>query len=409
MSFKSIFQTALIMFSRSKKKIFYILITIICTILSTGILVFHSNLTKFIDQTINKNIGFRTLVVSPKPEVEDYGKKELLSIEHVKDVYSTKYDHFFGETNLANEQFDGFLKLVYGSNTILPNVIVGRSFNANERNVAICPISFYPSSSFSNMNKDNIINSEEIINTTFIVKYYSYKWKEDRIPIDKEYEKEFKIIGLYSSESVMTQNNECFIPSEDLIEMLDVTLAVEGSNDNETYGHFVIVDNLKNVDYVVSEAERLQFDDISIKNNIDADIIKTINLISTISLIIVVLSVIILTSFYTKKKILNERFSIGVLRVCGYDMKTVKKLYLTEILITSVFSFIIGIIIVYTTLFVLKTFFLSSITLLGINISFDISSLIFSASIMIFLPFLFVLYNITNYSKANIISSFEVE
>ena len=31
------------------------------------------------------------------------------------------------------------------------------------------------------MNKDNIINSEEIINTTFIVKYYSYKWKEDRI------------------------------------------------------------------------------------------------------------------------------------------------------------------------------------------------------------------------------------
>ena len=81
----------------------------------------------------------------------------------------------------------------------------------------------------------------------------------------------------------MTQNNECFIPSEDLIEMLDVTLAVEGSNDNETHGHFVIVDNLKCRLCLKLKDFNLRYFN---KNNIDADIIKTINLISGISLIL---------------------------------------------------------------------------------------------------------------------------
>ncbi len=401
MSIKDILNFSLLMFLRNKKKKFYIFIMIVCALLSIGIFSFNANFQNYLNQAISKNIGFRTLVVFPKKSVDDYGKSELLGFEHIQEVYSTKYDTFFGQTDLNNEQYDGKINLIYGSSKLLPKVVYGRTFESNETNVAICPLSFYPSSSLSSMKKENILDGTKLLNNKFKIKYYSYKWDKEHIPIDKEYEKEFEIVGLYSSENTMNFNNECFVSNVDLKEILDITIPND-EYEEVTYGFFAIVDDTKNVDKVIKTLEDAGFDDVSVRANIDTDILNTINKTTFVFIIVIIISIVFLTYLYTKKKILNEKNVIGNLRMCGYNEGNVKVLYLSESLITNIFSFLIGLVLFLSIYTYLKLTMFLQFSYLGIEIVFDYNSLIFTIFIVIILPTLFVFCDVSHYLKKSI-------
>ena len=131
-----------IKFIRNKKNIFYVLILSIFTVILLSLITFEKSLVNYIDNFIVKNIGFRTLSVSPKNSSKDLGYSELVNIEHVVDVHSANYDTVSVESSFKTEDLDGYVDFVYANQNTLPNVIIGEKFNASDTGVAICPI-FY--------------------------------------------------------------------------------------------------------------------------------------------------------------------------------------------------------------------------------------------------------------------------
>ena len=73
---------SLLRIKRHKENIYFILIMAIFTIiLLTALNVYH-NINSFIDKSINSNIGFRTISVSPKFDYDDLGQDELSKIHN---------------------------------------------------------------------------------------------------------------------------------------------------------------------------------------------------------------------------------------------------------------------------------------------------------------------------------------
>ena len=69
MNIKSYFKIAVLNIFRDKKKVYFILVMLICTILALGVLTFRA-FSKHISDSINRNIGFRVIDVVPKLDVE---------------------------------------------------------------------------------------------------------------------------------------------------------------------------------------------------------------------------------------------------------------------------------------------------------------------------------------------------
>lgn len=381
---------------RNKRNAFYIIITIICTILALGTLTFYTNITKYVENEITKNVGYRTLIVFPNPELEDLGFKKLSDIDHVEEIYSARYDRVTsGISDFKNEYLDGGIGLVYGSENTLPKVVSGRSFKSNETGIAICPVKFFPDSSNFNLDIDekHIIDGNSLLGKSFTVTYINTDSKEK---IDKS----FKIVGLYDNTSLMRLNNECFIAPKDIMNIVDfVNPLARGEFDSFN----VLVDDLNNVSFVNDEArESLGFAiDFYTQSTMDFETVNFLKLSSNILLSVVLFVIILVTLLYMKKKLFKESKIIGILRTCGYDNKKVTNIYFLEIALTNIISFIIGLIIFLIILFILMKTLLSGVIYYGIDISLTPVTLIFSL-IIILIPTIIARYNINKKCKLNI-------
>ena len=156
------------------------------------------------------------------------------------------------------------------------------------------------------------------------------------------------------------------------------------------------------MDKVIKILEDAGFDDVSVRANIDTDILNTINKATFVFIIVIIISIVFLTYLYTKKKILNEKNVIGNLRMCGYNEGNVKVLYLSESLITNIFSFLIGLVLFLSIYTYLKLTLFLQISYLGIEIVFDYNSLILTIFIVIILPTLYVFCDVSHYLKKSI-------
>jgi ABC-type antimicrobial peptide transport system permease subunit len=167
---------------------------------------------------------------------------------------------------------------------------------------------------------------------------------------------------------------------------------------------------LSNVQSVINSATKLGFERISVKNNINADLVRIIQVSCNVLLALVLFTIILVTSSYIKKKILNERRIIGILRTCGYKRNTVKNIYLLETILTNIFSYFIGIIIFLIIYVALKNTVLHNFTYFGLTTTINIFSLLFSLIIIILIPTFITFYHINKKSKidiANLIGSEE--
>lgn len=393
------FNTAFRSIFRNKKSNSYIIVTVICSILVMASLTFYTNIVDYVDAEITKNVASRSILVPPNLNLEDKGMDELSKIKHVEAVYNSKYSMVssIGST-FKNQYVDGAVGLVYGSLKIQPRVIAGRGFEESDKGVAICPIDFYPDISAYNLNvsRNGLLNGNDLIGKTFTINYINEESKE-------KLDETFKIIGVYDNKSVMKFNNECYVLSEDIIRIVEF---VNPTKEDVDYATMVIVDSMDNLDYVKKQIMDIpNFLDenyqLKLASQIDTGLVNLLSVSCLVVILIILLVSIALTIAYTRKKLLNEIKIIGVLRNFGYGKKTISKMYFSEIILTNLFSYIIGLIIFLVLLLVLTNYIFAGLLYSIIDINLSVFPIILALIISI-LPSVVVIFYINEKCGVNI-------
>ena len=399
---------SLLRIKRHKENIYFILIMAIFTIILLTALNVYYNINSFIDKSINSNIGFRTISVSPKFDYNDLGQDELSKINHVIEVYSSFYDSAVIESDLTINELDGKVELLYGTNNTIPDIVYGTTIT--KKGETVCPINFYPDSSIysSKINESKILPNEKYLNKTFNVKYYSYEFIGNRLVEKDEFIKSLKIVGFYDNKKNLNFNNQCYVLPEDMKDVRNATI-IDDSNSSTPY-FSVVVDDVTNVKYVENELQKLKYTNFETKNLIDSELINIISLSCLITLILVVLIVIFISGFYTKKRMINEMKFIGVLKVCGYDSKLIHRLYFYQTLIINSISSLLGFIIFTFGFSIIKNKFLNIFKNVGIIFSISMFSILLTFLIVVGLSLIFTTFRtikLTNKKIRDLTQSWE--
>ena len=395
---------SLIKLIRNKKNIFLILLYVCCTIILLCGMIFRDNFSNYIYNTITKNIGFRSILVSPDlDKEEDYGLSKIKNINHVIDVYSSNYDFISVLSDFKDENYDGYLDLSYGNDTTLPENIIGERIDSNDTGKAICPISFFPSSEAANLiiDEKKIIDGHKLLNTSFEVTYYSYAYENKKTVEKDEYKKTFEIVGLYDSTAVINPSNTCYISSKDIIEMKNTSKLVT-DDDSTVFGFVVVVDEKENVNKVANELIDLGFFQPTIKNQLDTSITNIILLSCNILISVIMFAVIMLTIFYARKKTAYIMKEIGILRTCGYRKQEVVFYNSLDIGLTNVISYLLGTMISLGVYFILKNTILKGLIYSGFKIRLFSIDFIFVFFIIVIICSAINIFHILKISKMSI-------
>ena len=293
--------------------IYFIFILVVSTILLITSLSFKNNVNDYIEENINRNINFRTMQVSNKKEQEDLGKKELLEIENVIDVYSSAYSTSTVDSSFANEKLDGKIVLTYLPQSTMIHTLTGSSFDNNDKSVAIIPKEFYPDSSIDDLkiNEEELINGEKLLGQTLTIKYYTRKFENMKLVNDTEIEKDFTIVGVYDNREFMNLNNQIFVSQKDLNEIVENKIPKSSEDgvqiiQTSDYLFNVVVNNVNNVENVKQKMIEKGFTNIQNAAEIDNTMVKTIKLICYIIATISILSMFIIIILYIRKKLIKE-------------------------------------------------------------------------------------------------------
>ena len=386
---------------RNQKNAFYVIILSLFTVVLLSLLTFKNSLINYIDNFIIKNIGFRTISVSPRDDVEDFGYSDLISINHVQDVHSANYDTASVESTFKSDELDGYIDLVYANYSILPTNVVGEKFDADDTGFAICPIDFLPSSEAFNLLVDEkkFLSGYELLNTSFQINYYSYLFDGKRLIENDKYIKEFKIVGIYDAKKVMNPSNTCYISKKDMEEIKSITTV---NNENTIYGFMVIVDNIKNVELVLNDLEKKGFSRVNIRSQIDYDIINKILFACNIVVSVIMASIVIIIINYTKKKYFNDIKSIGLLMTMGYSNNIIVFIYLLEIVYSSIFSYLIGLFLFLIIYNLIKFYFLKGLIYSGFEILLHLNTFLISVFVVIFTSIIVALLYFLKNKRKNI-------
>ena len=386
---------------RNKKNAFYVIVLSLFTVVLLSLLTFKNSLINYIDNFIIKNIGFRTISVSPRDDVEDFGYSDLISINHVQDVHSANYDTASVESTFKSDELDGYIDLVYANYSILPTNVVGEKFDADDTGFAICPIDFLPSSEAFNLLVDEkkFLSGYELLNTSFQINYYSYLFDGKRLIENDKYIKEFKIVGIYDAKKVMNPSNTCYISKKDMEEIKSITTV---NNENTIYGFMVVVDNIKNVELVLNDLEKKGFSRVNIRSQIDYDIINKILFACNIVVSVIMASIVIIIINYTKKKYFNDIKSIGLLMTMGYSNNIIVFIYLLEIVYSSIFSYLIGMFLFLIIYNLIKFYFLKGLIYSGFEILLHLNTFLISVFVVIFTSIIVALLYFLKNKRKNI-------
>ena len=406
MNFGEFFKNTFIGVFRDKRKLFYVVVLLFCSLISFFILNFKKNFDMYVNESMTKNIGFRTLSVSPKQDKEDLGLSELISLDHVVDVYTFRYGSMSVDSSFKNENIEGTIELLYGSPDIQPNVIMGRGFESDDTNVAICPNFFYPDSSAYELQLDSkyAIDGNTLLNSEFEAYYTESVFDIDTNTFKegKKFTKKFKVIGIYDNTSTMNFNNQCYIMSNDIKQM--VFEAGLNNVGGHSYPYFdLVVDNANNIEEVTLKIKDLGFNRASVKNYFDSDMKKTIEISSIIVVIILVFLTIIISNSYIKKFVINDSWKIGMLKTLGYNQKKVMKKYFGEVSLLNIFIYLFSFLIFGIIFLLLKFTILSFVQYIGVDIQVNLLPVIATFIIIVIIPLITMFYNIYKYSKQNII------
>lgn len=377
---------------RNKKNIFYSLVLTVTSLLLLFTLSFSRAFFKYIDSDSTNILDKRKILVSKRADVasDDFINKNIESIrkiEHIDEAIPDNSAYPVVVPELKNDNQSGDLFFIHGSEFMLPENVIGEKFTSNDTGVAICPIYMFTgdTSKITKDSKDILIDGHDLLGKSIEVIVQKGNSSET-------YNKNFKIIGLYDSEETHNFSDECYVPQNDIDDIVlntrSDTVQVHYDDDGNPIINYVliIVDDYANV----NEVKRKLIDmNLRVENiYTDSDYRETIKYISIFVLILVILGTIIITNIYEKKNNLNNSYSMGILKSIGYTSKDIIIYNIIQTLFVSMFSYMLASIIFNIVLLVIQAVFKYRIIVFSISFLFkqSISTYIISMLIMVLLP-----------------------
>lgn len=414
MSFFDELKLSILLMVREKKKIFYVLLIFLISILSLLILNFNDNVGELMLKYLNNNIGFRTVNVMQRSNyVENSGEESLLkdvneiaNMEHVIDVYQSDYrEVVIRKSDFENDKLDGTITLKRAVEQTLPTIKAGKKIE-NE-GVMVCPIAFYPNYNPLEIYKDNIINGNDLLNNKYKVYFYNYVLDENKRPIENELlSYEFEVIGLYDNTETLDDNGVCYIPAEDLKKIIDAQKLENEKNSNISidYSIDVVVDDINNVTNVENELENNGFEVLGTISTFDIQTINIIRIVIIFVLFISISSSFIISSLYIRKKMINEQKTIAILKTSGYLKKNIITIYVMQTLILNLIIYLLSIILFNISFYIIinRIPLLIGIDLLMGKIKLRCLPYIISFVIVVIIPSIITLFGIKKMYKYDI-------
>lgn len=414
MSFFDELKLSILLMVREKKKIFYILLIFLISILSLLILNFNDNVGELMLKYLNNNIGFRTVNVMQRSNyVENGGEESLLkdvneiaNMEHVIDVYQSDYrEVVIRKSDFESDKLDGTITLKRAVEQTLPTIKAGKKIE-NE-GVMVCPIAFYPNYNPLEIYKDNIINGNDLLNNKYKVYFYNYVLDENKRPIENELlSYEFEVIGLYDNTETLDDNGVCYIPAEDLKKIIDAQKLENEKNSNISidYSIDVVVDDINNVTNVENELENNGFEVLGTISTFDIQTINIIRIVIIVVLFISISSSFIISSLYIRKKMINEQKTIAILKTSGYLKKNIITIYVMQTLILNLIIYLLSIILFNISFYIIinRIPLLIGIDLLMGKIKLRCLPYIISFVIVVIIPSIITLFGIKKMYKYDI-------
>lgn len=414
MSFFDELKLSILLMVREKKKIFYVLLIFLISILSLLILNFNDNVGELMLKYLNNNIGFRTVNVMQRSNyVENSGEESLLkdvneiaNMEHVIDAYQSDYrEVVIRQSDFENDKLDGTITLKRAVEQTLPTIKAGKKIE-NE-GVMVCPIAFYPNYNPLEIYKDNIINGNDLLNNKYKVYFYNYVLDENKRPIENELlSYEFEVIGLYDNTETLDDNGVCYIPAEDLKKIIDAQKLENEKNSNISidYSIDVVVDDINNVTNVENELENNGFEVLGTISTFDIQTINIIRIVIIFVLFISISSSFIISSLYIRKKMINEQKTIAILKTSGYLKKNIITIYVMQTLILNLIIYLLSIILFNISFYIIinRIPLLIGIDLLMGKIKLRCLPYIISFVIVVIIPSIITLFGIKKMYKYDI-------
>lgn len=414
MSFFDELKLSILLMVREKKKIFYVLLIFLISILSLLILNFNDNVGELMLKYLNNNIGFRTVNVMQRSNyVENSGEESLLkdvneiaNMEHVIDVYQSDYrEVVIRKSDFESDKLDGTITLKRAVEQTLPAIKTGKKIE-NE-GVMVCPIAFYPNYNPLEIYKDNIINGNDLLNNKYKVYFYNYVLDENKRPIENELlSYEFEVIGLYDNTETLDDNGVCYIPAEDLKKIIDAQKLENEKNSNISidYSIDVVVDDINNVTNVENELENNGFEVLGTISTFDIQTINIIRIVIIVVLFISISSSFIISSLYIRKKMMNEQKTIAILKTSGYLKKNIITIYVMQTLILNLIIYLLSIILFNISFYIIinRIPLLTGIDLLMGKIKLRCLPYIISFVIVVIIPSIITLFGIKKMYKYDI-------
>lgn len=414
MSFFDELKLSILLMVREKKKIFYVLLIFLISILSLLILNFNDNVGELMLKYLNNNIGFRTVNVMQRSNyVENSGEESLLkdvneiaNMEHVIDAYQSDYrEVVIRQSDFENDKLDGTITLKRAVEQTLPTIKAGKKIE-NE-GVMVCPIAFYPNYNPLEIYKDNIINGNDLLNNKYKVYFYNYVLDENKRPIENELlSYEFEVIGLYDNTETLDDNGVCYIPAEDLKKIIDAQKLENEKNSNISidYSIDVVVDDINNVTNVENELENNGFEVLGTISTFDIQTINIIRIVIIVVLFISISSSFIISSLYIRKKMINEQKTIAILKTSGYLKKNIITIYVMQTLILNLIIYLLSIILFNISFYIIinRIPLLIGIDLLMGKIKLRCLPYIISFVIAVIIPSIITLFGIKKIYKYDI-------
>ena len=414
MSFFDELKLSILLMVREKKKIFYVLLIFLISILSLLILNFNDNVGDLMLKYLNNNIGFRTVNVMQRSNyVENSGEESLLkdvneiaNMEHVIDAYQSAYrEVVIRQSDFENDKLDGTITLKRAVEQTLPAIKTGKKIE-NE-GVMVCPIAFYPNYNPLEIYKDNIINGNDLLNNKYKVYFYNYVLDENKRPIENELlSYEFEVIGLYDNTETLDDNGVCYIHAEDLKKIIDAQKLENEKNSNISidYSIDVVVDDINNVANVENELENNGFEVLGTISTFDIQTINIIRIVIIVVLFISISSSFIISSLYIRKKMINEQKTIAILKSSGYLKKNIITIYVMQTLILNLIIYLLSIILFNISFYIIinRIPLLIGIDLLMGKIKLRCLPYIISFVIVVIIPSIITLFGIKKMYKYDI-------
>ncbi len=391
----------------TKNKILIIIFTLLFILLFVDV-IFLKNFNDYIDYAVNNNIGFRTFYIYSENKEEQESIDEIKKLDHVLDVYNTKYSIFVGETDLTFTGLDGELAIKYGTQNTIPKSIIGKSIADIKSGEIICPYVFYPDSNASllNIDKDKIIEPDKALNLEFNLYYNKRNSETNRDDITKE-SKKFKVVGLYDSTQVMNYNNECYLNSEDIKFLIDSEFYQ--TNDELTYLS-VIADKQENIEQIKNEISNMGYMvDEGTTVGFDTSNTTMILTLSSVLFLIIWIAIFFIIVNYANKNLKEEGKYLGIIRACGYNKKQIILKYITEKIVMISISYLISLPIFLVMFNISKNSLFKKYNYLGFYVNNNLLILITLFFMVLIFSIIIDYYIVNSYLKNSVTNNMKEE